>query len=367
MTSMTERRFMQGSHALAEAAIRAGCRFYAGYPITPATEIHEYMTVHLPAAGGVAMAGATEIEGIVMVAGAAAAGVPAMIASSSTGISLMQEQIAETANAGLPVVVVNACRGTLQADYHQSVKGGGHGDYRTVVLAPSTTQELVDLTQLAFALAWRHRHPVLVLADTLLMHCSETVDFSECSLEIGEIDAWAVTGGRPGRPRNTITHQGEDPDTNRVDSSIGRRNCLERMSRIQQTEIRFETSQTDDADVLVVAYGSVASYARMAIADLRAKGLRVGLFRPITLWPFPEEALQRLASTVQAVVVVEVNAGQMIEDVRAVVGGRTAVHSLAGAGDQDTGFGHVWSKDAIARNIAPLVTLQERRREVALA
>jgi 2-oxoglutarate/2-oxoacid ferredoxin oxidoreductase subunit alpha len=363
---MTERKFMQGSHALAEAAIRAGCRFYAGYPITPATEIHEYMTVHMPAAGGVAMAGATEIEGIVMVAGAVAAGVPAMIASSSTGISLMQEQIAEIANAGLPAVVVNACRGTLQADYHQSVKGGGHGDYRTVVLAPSTTQEMVDFTQLAFEIAWHYRHPVLILADTLLVHCSETVDLREHYVDVGDISSWAVTGGRDGAPRHTITHQGEDPTTNRVDSSVGRRNCLARMAAIQASEVRFEAWELADADV-VVAYGSVASYARMAITDLRAKGLRVGLFRPITLWPFPDEALARVASAAKSVVVVEVNAGQMVEDVRAAVAGRCPVHGLAGDGDQDTGFGDVWSKAAIQRSIEAVSNKAQREKEATLA
>jgi 2-oxoglutarate/2-oxoacid ferredoxin oxidoreductase subunit alpha len=361
------RHFMQGSEALAEAAIRAGCRFYAGYPITPATEIHEYMTVHMSDAGGVAMAGATEIESIVMAAGAAAAGIPAMVASSSTGMSLMQEQIAEIANAGLPVVIVNTCRGVLQADYHQSVKGGGHGDYRTLVLAPATIQEMVDLTYTAFDLAWKYRHPILILADTLLVHASETVGFQEHRLNIGNVETWAITGGRPGVPRNTITHMGEDPVSHRVDSSIGRNNCLATMALITEREQRFESIGCDDADLLVVAYGTAAAYAGMAVEQLRAAGHRVGLFRPITLWPFPEAALQELASRVRDVAVVELNAGQMVEDVRAVVFGRANVLSIAGDGDQDTGFGSVWSSTAIKRRLEPLLAAPTRKAEVAFA
>jgi 2-oxoglutarate/2-oxoacid ferredoxin oxidoreductase subunit alpha len=354
---MTERLFLQAGHAIAEAAIRAGCKFYSAYPIRPSSEIQEYMSVALPKAGGAYVSAASEIEAICMVAGAAAGGAPAMTASSSTGISLMQEQIAEAAGAGLPLVVVNGCRFVLQADYHQSVKGGGHGDYRIPVLAPSTTQELVDLTTRAFDLSWQYRHPVLLLTDAFMLSCCETVDLpTDMQSRVGA-DRWAITGSRKGSPRNLVSHVLEDPTSSSSVITSGNPECLARMRAIEANEVLVESISTSDAEIVVLCFGSVARVARTAVRRMRQAGLRVGLLRPITLWPFPTDAIATLPVSVRTLLVVELNRGQMVEDVRAAAPDQVDVRSFAGDGDADSGFGLVWSVDAIMRAIEQSIRL----------
>lgn len=345
------RRFLEGKTALAEAAIMAGCRFSAGYPIRPVTEIQENLSQLLPASGGVYMPAANEIEAITMVYGAAAGGTPAMVVSSSTGISLMQETISDSATQGIPIVVVNGCRFVLQADYHQSVKGGGHGDYRVIVLAPGSTQELIDLTALAFQLAWKYRHPAFILADTLLLECSESIDLREGieSILTARPPDWAVTGMRTGEKRREAGGKEGTPQPQVLTGNPG---CIQRMQQISAAEVRFEEAMTEDADVVLVAFGSVGKYVRLAVRELRRQGIRAGYFRPITLWPFPSEALNELAGRVQALVCVELNQGQMYEDVKAAVEGRCRTLSIAGDGNQDTGFGLIWSKDELVKRVS---------------
>ena len=329
---------MEGSHAIAEAAIQAGCRFYAGYPITPSTEILEYMSHRLPQVGGVCMNAESEIEAINMVWGAAGCGVRAMIASTGQGISLMQESLAELANAQLPCVVVNMMRG--QGDYYQATRGGGHGDYRHVVLAPVDVREAVELTQLAFHLADRWRNPVQIYGDFLLVHTSESVDVSP--REFGALPAkdWAVDGslGGSGRSRN-VNPIGMGKGVKGIDPQKFWQRLADKHQAIEREEQRFEASDCDDADLVVVAFGSLARFARHVVRELRAQGARVGFFRPITLWPFPAAALASAATGARRIAVLEQNAGQMIDDVRLAVLGAVPVEAIGGISSDEAGFG----------------------------
>ena len=361
---MNERKFMAGSAALSEAAIGAGCRFYSGYPIRPITDVEEHMIARLEELeGGAGVAAASELEAITMVAGAAAGGTPSMTASSGTGLSLMQETMATAGAGGFPIVVVNGTRFVMQSDYHQSVKGGGHGDYRVIVVAPSTIQEIVDLTHLAFQLAWKYRHPALILLDAYLLQASETVELKEVEPVAAVAPGWAVTGGRAGRPRVRFG-SGEVPD-NDEDRWSGNPVMNRRLAEIAANEKRFAAGQTEDADLLIAAYGSVSQSVETAVAELRTEGASVGYFRPITLWPFPEEALRERAKAAGRVLCVELNQGQMVEDVRAIVGGAATVHSLAGDGDVPAGFGKLWSPAAIVDRAREV--LKSPDREGALA
>jgi 2-oxoglutarate ferredoxin oxidoreductase subunit alpha len=318
--------FLRGNEALAEAAIRAGCRFYAGYPITPSTEILEYMAKRMPEVGGVCMFPGTEIEGITMVQGAAGAGVRSMIASASTAYSLMQETLAEAANGGWPMVVVNMCRGALQGDYYQTAKGGGHGDYQILVLAPHTNQEMADLTQKAFDIAERYRHPVIIFGDALLAKTTETVVFSEPSdMELPE-KVWAADG-RAGRPRNSMTFLGKSGlSTDTRGSAIA---SQQRFWAMAEREAHWETGLLDDAEIVVVAFGTAARYAKRAIEELRSEGIRIGFLRPIAINPFPTKAVAEAAIGRKLVISYELNSGQMIHDVRSAVFGAAPVESLA--------------------------------------
>src|SRR5213593_1986758 len=293
---------------MAESAVRAGCRFYAGYPITPSTEILEYMSVRLPQVGGTCMNAESEIEAIGMVWGAAGCGVRSMIASTGQGISLMQESFAELANAQIPIVAVNMCRG--QADYFQATRGGGHGDYRFIVLAPASAQEAVDLAQLAFHLADEWRNPVMIMGDFLLSHTSELVEFPAAAFPEPTAKPWAVTGAN-GRRGITLSPLGPP----------------EKLS----TDIA--------AELVVVAFGFPGRFARYAVRLSRERGLRVGFVRPISLWPFPRDVVATAAQRTRAVAVFELNAGQMIEDVELAVRGRVPVHAIGGISHDHSGFG----------------------------
>lgn len=317
---------MTGNEAMAEAAICAGCRSYFGYPITPQNELLEYMSAHLPAAGGVFIQAESEIAAINMCYGASAAGVRTMTSSSSPGISLKMEGISYIAGADLPCVVINVVRGgpglgniaPAQGDYFQATKGGGHGDYHMIVLAPSTIPESIELVMLAFDLADKYRTPVMILADGMLGQMMEPVVLP------GHIDPatlpakpWAITGAR-GRQPNIITSFYLDPaELNEMD--------VKREARYRQmveNEVRYEEYQTADATVVVAAFGSVARIARTAVQMAREEGIKLGMLRPISLWPFPYEPLRALSRRVDVILTAEMNAGQMVEDVRLAVAER---------------------------------------------
>jgi 2-oxoglutarate ferredoxin oxidoreductase subunit alpha len=332
---MSERALMEGSAALAEAAVRAGCRFYAGYPITPSTEILEYMSVRLPQVGGTCMNAESEIEAIGMVWGAAGCGVRSMIASTGQGISLMQESFAELANAQIPIVAVNMCRG--QGDYFQSTRGGGHGDYRFIVLAPSSAQEAVELVALGFHLADKWRNPVLVMGDFLLSHTSEIVDLDPPAFPALPPKDWAVTGA-VGRRGITLSPLGP-PEKLSTDHGATLVAATAKHAAIKAEEVRVETGHLDDADLVVVAFGFPGRFVKYAVRLARERGLRVGFVRPITLWPFPSAAVAEAAARAKAIAVFELNAGQMIEDVELAVRGRVPVHAIGGISHDHSGFG----------------------------
>ncbi len=315
---------MSGNHAVAEAAIRAGCRFYFGYPITPQNEVAEYMSEHMVNAGGTFIQAESEIASIYMVLGASVTGARALTSSSSPGISLKQEGISFLAGQELPAVILNVMRGGpglgniagCQGDYFQATRGGGHGDYRTVVLAPAGVQELVDLTMLAFELADKYRNPVLILADGLIGQMREPVVLPEPLKHLPEKD-WILRGakGRPSRfSRSLILN------VRRMEEHNWK--LQRKYKEIESAEVRYEKYLLDDAKLAVIAFGSAARVAKGAIKRLRKEGLKVGLFRPITLWPFPMKKLRELAGEVGEFLVYELNAGQMLEDVKLALGGQ---------------------------------------------
>jgi 2-oxoglutarate ferredoxin oxidoreductase subunit alpha len=320
---MVKKRLMCGNEALSEAAIQAGCRCYFGYPITPQNEVTAYMSRRMPEAGGQFVQCESELAAISMVLGAAAVGERAMTSSSSPGISLMQEGISYLAGDELPAVIVNIMRGgpglgnigPSQSDYYQATRGGGHGDYRTIVLAPATVQELVDHTFLAFALADKYRNPVMIVGDGVLGQMMEPVEFHPGEkFDLPEKD-WALVGCR-GRPPNKIRSL-----------ILGENELLEHNLKLQQKltaiareEVRYETVDVDQAEVLVVAYGTPSRTSRAVLKKYREEGYRIGLFRPITLWPFPHAALEEAAKNARVVLVVEMSLGQLIDDVRITLG-----------------------------------------------
>jgi len=332
---MSQRVLMEGSCAMAEAAIQVGCRFYAGYPITPSTEILEYMAVRLPQVGGVCMNAESEIEAIGMVWGAAGCGVRAMIASTGQGISLMQESFAELANAQIPIVAVNMCRG--QGDYFQATRGGGHGDYRFVVLAPASAQEAVELCQQAFHVADKWRNPVLIMGDFLLAHTSELVEFQPVQEAPLPAKTWATTGAN-GRRGLTLSPLGPSEKLS-TDIATALGQVTEKHPAMKAAEVRVDTGFVDDADLVVVAFGFPGRFVKYAVRLAREQGLRVGYVRPISLWPFPSQAVADAAARAKAVAVFELNAGQMIEDVQLAVLGRVPIHAIGGISHDHSGFG----------------------------
>ncbi|MGE5172637.1 MAG: 3-methyl-2-oxobutanoate dehydrogenase subunit VorB [Betaproteobacteria bacterium] len=319
-----------GNEALAEAAVRAGCKRYFGYPITPQNEIPEYMSRRLPEAGGTFLQAESEIAAINMVYGAAAVGERAMTSSSSPGISLMQEALSFMAASELPAVIVNMQRGgpglgniaPSQADYFQAVKGGGHGDYKLLVLAPSTIQEIVDLTVLAFDKADEYRNPVMILGDGVLGQMMEPVELPE--IKPRQIEKpWALTGAkdRPGKViRSLFMLPGEDDGLEQQNYKM-----KAKYDRMAEREVLCETVLIEDAEIAVVAFGTSARIAKSAVHLARAEGIKAGIIRPITLFPFPEKIISAVAQKVERFLVVEMNMGQMLEDVRLAVNGRAPV------------------------------------------
>ncbi len=328
------KQLMKGNEAIVKSAILAGCRAFYGYPITPASEIAEAAALYMPQTGGVFLQAESEVAAINMLYGASSAGVRCMTASSGPGISLMQEGISYMAGAELPCVIADITRGgpglgniaSEQGDYHQVVKGGGNGNYRTIVLAPYSVQEMADLTALAFELADRYRNPVFILADGFVGQMMEPVEFQE-KASLPEFPFWAVDGTEATRG-NMITslHMG-------IDDLEAHNHALEaKYRRAEQREARAEHWYTDDADLVLVGYGIVGRILKAVTAELREMGLKVGMLRPITLYPFPTMDFQKVAKRAQSFVVVEMSNGQLIEDVRLALNGARPVEFLSRVG-----------------------------------
>lgn len=327
---MKELRLMKGNEAIAEAAIRAGVDGYFGYPITPQSEVLEYLMSEQPEkrTGMVVLQAESEVAAINMVYGGAGAGKKVMTSSSSPGISLKQEGITYIAGAELPCLILNVVRGgpglgtiqPAQSDYFQSVKGGGHGDYKLIVLAPSSVQEMYDFVELAFDLAFKYRNPALILSDGAIGQMMEKVEISDqkprwTNEEIKKMFPWATTGRTPDRPHNIITSLDLDPHKQEVFNH----KLQAKYKEIEEKEVRFEEIQTEDAEYLYVAYGTSSRICQKAVQLARAKGIKVGLLRPITLFPFPSKRLLELSKQVKGILTVEMSAGQMIEDVKLAV------------------------------------------------
>ncbi len=328
-------QLLKGNVAIAEAAIRAGCEAYFGYPITPQTELLEHMSKRLPELNRTFLQAESEVAAINMVYGAACAGVRVMTSTSGPGVSLMQEGLSYIACSEVPMVLVNIMRGgpglgniqPCQSDYNLLTKSAGHGDFHSIVLAPESVQEAVDLTTLAFDLAEQYRTIAIVAGDGIIGQMMEPAELPPMRPPQKQRPAWALTGAK-GRPKNIITSVylgGEALEA----INTGLQNKL---NEIRAQEVRYEEFLTEDADILVVAFGTAARIAKTAIRDARQAGARVGLLRPITLFPFPFVPLEGLAKRVEVVLVIEMNAGQMVDDVRLGVGGMVPVDFLGHTG-----------------------------------
>ena len=319
---------VKGNEAIAQAAINAGCQCYFGYPITPQSEIGEYMGAHLPELGRTFITAESELASINMVIGAGTTGTKAMTSSSSCGIALMQEAISAMCCAEVPGVIVSVMRGgpglgniaPAQGDYFQALKGGGNGDYKTIVLSPSTVQEAIDLTYRAFHLALKYRNPVMLLADGILGQMMEPAEFGEYPYDDPDVSIWALDGANNRPARNIVSlHMPEgamEALTNRI---------FEKYKKIAQEETTFEGYKLEDAKLVLTAFGTVGRIAKAAVNKAREKGMKVGLFRPVTLFPFPEKQLQETAKNTDMILDLELNKGQMLLDVRSAVFGACPV------------------------------------------
>lgn len=331
---MGQKVLMKGNEAIGEAAIQSGCHMFFGYPITPQTELSAYMAKKLPKIGGTFLQAESEVSAINMVYGAAGAGARVMTSSSSPGISLKSEGISYIAGADLPCVIVNIVRGgpglggiqPAQSDYFQATKGGGHGDYHLIVLAPSSVQELVDLTREAFDLADFYRNPVMIMGDGMLGQMMEPVEFGNyvCTKKLPE-KTWATTGTKMKREHNVINTLFLTPDE--LESIVVDR-YKNKYEAICRDEARFEEFETEDADIIIAAYGTIARVAKSAIKIARSQGIKVGLIRPITLWPFPSAVFAKHRE--KQFLAVEMSMGQMIEDVRLSVNKDVAFYGRTG-------------------------------------
>ncbi|OOC47321.1 3-methyl-2-oxobutanoate dehydrogenase subunit VorB [Thermosipho sp. 1223] len=319
-----EKVMVKGTEAIGEAAIRAGCRHFFGYPITPQSELPEYMAKRLPEVDGVFLQTESEVATVNMLYGAACTGKRVMTSTSSPGFSLMMEGVSYMACAKLPAVFVNVVRGgpglgdiqPAQGDYWQATKGGGHGDYRLIVLAPSTVQEAVDLTVLAFDLADKYRTPALILADGLLGQMMEPVEFPEFRdlSTLPDHSDWALIGAK-GREPHIVTSFDIDPyKLEKMNLEL-----VEIYKKIEENEVRWEEYKTEDAEIVITAFGTIGRIAKSVVDMARKDGIKVGLFRPITVWPFPYKPLEELANKVDMFFDVEMNMGQMLEDVKLAV------------------------------------------------
>ncbi len=329
---MGELRLMKGNEAIAEAAIRAGCDAYFGYPITPQSEIMEYLAAEQThkRTGMVFLQAESEIAAINMVYGAAGTGKKVMTSSSSPGISLKQEGISYIAGAELPCLIVNVVRGgpglgtiqPSQADYFQATKGGGHGDYHLLVLAPASVQEMADFVRLGFELAFKYRNPTMILSDGMIGQMMEKVELFDAQPRAKEFDqSWVITGTPPDRKKNVITSLDLDP------ADMERHNLvlLEKYRRMQKEEVRYEEIECEDAEYFFVAFGSSARICQKAVSIARGEGIKAGLIRPITLFPFPTGVISERAGQAKGMLTVELNTGQMVEDVRLAVNGKIKV------------------------------------------
>ncbi|MDR1781313.1 MAG: 3-methyl-2-oxobutanoate dehydrogenase subunit VorB [Tannerella sp.] len=349
-------KLMKGNEAIAHAAIRYGADGYFGYPITPQSEILETLMAEKPweTTGMIVVQAESEVAAINMVYGGAGTGKRCMTSSSSPGISLKQEGISYIAGADLPCLIVNVMRGgpglgtiqPSQADYFQTVKGGGHGDYRLITLAPSSVQEMADFVALGFDLAFKYNNPAMILADGIVGQLMEKVTLPpfrrrKTDDEIRAESPWAATGKPASRQPNIITSLELDP----VVMENKNIRFQEKYRRIEENEVRYETCLCDDAEYLLVAFGSPARICQKAIETARQEGLKIGLLRPITLWPFPSEAIATLAKRMKGILTVELNAGQMVEDVRLAVGDRVPVEHFGRLG------GIVFTPDEIVKAV----------------
>jgi len=349
---MKNKVLMCGNEACGEGAVLAGCKFYAGYPITPQNELIAYMAKRLLEVRGTFIQSESELAAINMVFGAAAAGVRAMTSSSSPGISLKQEGISYLAGCELPAVIVNIQRGgpglgniaPSQADYFQAVKGGGHGDYKLIVLAPASVQERLEHTYIAFDLADKYRNPAFILGDGLLGQMMEPIQLiSNLTPKIPD-KPWALTGCKGRKPnviRSLLLPEGSLEEHNKK--------LQEKFKRMKETEVRAETFHTKDSDIVLVAYGSCARMAKAAMEMARSKGLKVGLIRPITLWPFPDKVIEETTTRARKFLVIEMSAGQMVEDVMLAVKGKREIEFYGRMG------GGIPSEEEILQRIEAMV------------
>ncbi len=332
---MSEKVLMKGNEAIAEAAIRSGCRHYFGYPITPQTEIAAYMAKRMPKIDGVFLQAESEVSAINMVYGVAATGKRVMTSSSSPGISLKQEGISYIAGSDLPALIVNVQRGgpglggiqPSQSDYFQAVKGGGHGDYHLIVLTPASVQEMADLTSHAFDLADKYRMPVMLLADGTIGQMMEPVELPEEKTATVE-KPWALTGTKMEREHNVV-------NSLYLNTEALERTNFERFERyklIEENEVMYESFMMEDAEICVVAFGIAARVSKNAIVEARKQGIKVGLIRPITVWPFPKKPIAEAADKVKAFISVELSMGQMIEDIKLASDSKKPVHLCNRAG-----------------------------------
>ncbi|NLJ44475.1 MAG: 3-methyl-2-oxobutanoate dehydrogenase subunit VorB [Bacteroidales bacterium] len=351
-----ELRLMKGNEAVAEAAIRAGADGYFGYPITPQSEIIEYLMEADPyrRTGMVVLQAESELAAINMVYGGAGCGKKVMTTSSSPGISLMQEGLSYIAGAELPCLIVNVARGgpglgtiqPSQSDYFQSVKGGGHGDYHLIVLAPASVQEMADFVELGFDLAFKYRNPAMILSDGAIGQMMEKVWLGPQKERSKTSPEWATTGKLPGRRRNIITSLELDPNRQEVFNL----KLVDKYNEIRRNEVRYEEFRCDDADYLLVAYGTSARVCQKSVELAREQGLRVGLLRPVTLFPFPYDPINNLAGKAKLILTVEMSAGQMVEDVKLAVNGKAPVHYYGRIG------GIIPTPDEVVENLKKIIT-----------
>ena len=327
---MAKKVLMKGNEAIAEAAIASGCLYYFGYPITPQTEIAEYMAKRMPKVGGLCLQAESEVAAINMTMGAAAGGTRVMTSSSSPGVALKSEGISYIAGCDLPCLIVNVQRGgpglggiqPSQSDYYQATRGVGHGDLRLLVLAPSSVQEMASLTAQAFDLADIYQMPAMLLADGALGQMMEPVDFSAFPKREVPEKTWAACGHDNKRNHNIVNSLYIDPQV--LENSVRAR--YERYALVEANEVQYEEYMTDDADIVLVAFGITARICKSAVNAARAVGIKAGLLRPITLWPFPKAAISAAADRAKALMSVEMSMGQMIDDIRLAVNGKKPVY-----------------------------------------
>jgi 2-oxoglutarate/2-oxoacid ferredoxin oxidoreductase subunit alpha len=353
-----ERVLMEGSEALARAAMVAGCRFFAGYPMTPFTEVLEHFARLLPEVGGVCINAESELEAVGMTWGALSTGARAATGSTGQGLSLMQESFSEITLAELPMVIFNMARG--QQDYYQATRGGGHGDYRHIVLAPQDVTEGVELVQLAFHLADKWRNPALIYGDYLLAHTQEALAIEPISFEDLPAKDWAVDGSLSGSggTSRAVTPLGVGKVGQKALGQEGKAQYIATKLPLMEREVRVETGFLDDAETVIVAFGSPAKFVKYAIRQLRAAGHRIGYVRPITLWPFPYSTVTDAAAgaSVRRIGSFELSAGQMIDDVRIGTAGRAPVSFIGGVSTDGSGFGvgRILDVEVVAERILAL-------------